>query len=153
MARRKIVAGNWKMNMTDDHVRHACILQHGSGDLACECALLLEVHILGAHFYIGETLEQREMGVTMDWIRLQIKSDLTGVTADQVKGMVIAFHSLYYRYDVDCRYAVYYVHIIGFYQVLQESEEGAGSRPCSDPLLRRDFGAERDGRYHGLDHF
>ena len=27
----------------------------------------------------GETLEQREMGVTMDWIRLQIKSDLAGV--------------------------------------------------------------------------
>ncbi len=30
----------------------------------------------------GETLEQREMGVTMDWIRLQIKSDLAGVAAD-----------------------------------------------------------------------
>ena len=27
----------------------------------------------------GETLEQREMGVTLDWIRLQIKSDLTGI--------------------------------------------------------------------------
>ena len=24
----------------------------------------------------GETLEQREMGITLDWIRLQIKSDL-----------------------------------------------------------------------------
>ena len=33
----------------------------------------------------GESLEQRELGVTMDWIRLQIKSDLAGVTADQVK--------------------------------------------------------------------
>ena len=39
----------------------------------------------------GETLEQREMGVTMDWIRLQIKSDLTEITADQVKSMVIAY--------------------------------------------------------------
>ena len=38
----------------------------------------------------GESLEQRELGVTMDWIRLQIKSDLAGVTADQVKSMVIA---------------------------------------------------------------
>ena len=36
----------------------------------------------------GESLEQREMNVTMDWIRLQIKSDLAGVTADQVKTMV-----------------------------------------------------------------
>ena len=42
----------------------------------------------------GETLEQREMGVTMDWIRLQIKSDLVGVTADQVKGMVIAYEPI-----------------------------------------------------------
>ena len=38
----------------------------------------------------GESLEQREMGVTMDWIRFQIKSDLVGITADQVKEMVIA---------------------------------------------------------------
>lgn len=37
----------------------------------------------------GESLEQREMGVTMDWIRLQIKSDLVGITADQVKKLVL----------------------------------------------------------------
>ena len=43
----------------------------------------------------GETLEQREMGVTMDWIRLQIKSDLVGITADQVKKMVIAYEPIW----------------------------------------------------------
>ena len=43
----------------------------------------------------GETLEQREMGVTIDWIRLQIKSDLADVTADQVKGMVIAYEPIW----------------------------------------------------------
>lgn len=43
----------------------------------------------------GETLEQREMGVTMDWIRLQIKSDLTEITADQVKSMVIAYEPIW----------------------------------------------------------
>jgi len=43
----------------------------------------------------GESLEQREMGVTMDWIRFQIKSDLTGVTAEQVKGMVIAYEPIW----------------------------------------------------------
>ena len=43
----------------------------------------------------GETLEQRELGVTMDWLRLQIKSDLAGVTADQVKGMVIAYEPIW----------------------------------------------------------
>ncbi len=43
----------------------------------------------------GETLEQRETGVTMDWIRLQIKSDLVGITADQVKNMVIAYEPIW----------------------------------------------------------
>ena len=42
----------------------------------------------------GETLEQREMGVTMDWIRLQIKSDLAGVAADDVKNLVIAYEPI-----------------------------------------------------------
>lgn len=43
----------------------------------------------------GESLEQRELGVTMDWIRLQIKSDLAGVTADQVRSMVIAYEPIW----------------------------------------------------------
>ena len=43
----------------------------------------------------GESLEQRELGVTMDWIRLQIKSDLAGVTEDQVKSMVIAYEPIW----------------------------------------------------------
>ena len=43
----------------------------------------------------GESLEQREMGVTMDWIRLQIKSDLTGVAADDVKNLVIAYEPIW----------------------------------------------------------
>ena len=43
----------------------------------------------------GESLEQREMGVTMDWIRLQIKSDLVGITAKQVASMVIAYEPIW----------------------------------------------------------
>ena len=43
----------------------------------------------------GETLEQREMGVTMDWIRLQIESDLAGVAADDVKNLVIAYEPIW----------------------------------------------------------
>lgn len=43
----------------------------------------------------GETLEQREMGVIMDWIRLQIKSDLAGVAADDVKNLVIAYEPIW----------------------------------------------------------
>jgi triosephosphate isomerase len=43
----------------------------------------------------GESLEQRETGVTMDWIRLQIKSDLVGITSEQVKKMVIAYEPIW----------------------------------------------------------
>ncbi len=43
----------------------------------------------------GETLEQREMGITLDWIRMQIKSDLVGITADQVASMVIAYEPIW----------------------------------------------------------
>lgn len=43
----------------------------------------------------GESLEQRETGVTMDWIRLQIKSDLVGITAEQVASMVIAYEPIW----------------------------------------------------------
>ena len=43
----------------------------------------------------GETLEQREMGITLDWIRMQIKSDLVDVTADQVASMVIAYEPIW----------------------------------------------------------
>ena len=43
----------------------------------------------------GETLEQREAGVTLDWIRLQIKSDLLGITAEQAAGIVIAYEPIW----------------------------------------------------------
>ena len=43
----------------------------------------------------GETLEQREMGITLDWIRMQIKSDLKDVTAEQVASMVIAYEPIW----------------------------------------------------------
>lgn len=43
----------------------------------------------------GESLEQRELGVTMDFIRLQIKSDLAGVSADDVKKLVIAYEPIW----------------------------------------------------------
>ena len=43
----------------------------------------------------GESLEQRELGVTMDWIRLQIKSDLAGVASDDVKKLVIAYEPIW----------------------------------------------------------
>ena len=35
------------------------------------------------------------MGVTLDWIRLQIKSDLKDITAEQVASMVIAYEPIW----------------------------------------------------------
>ncbi len=43
----------------------------------------------------GESLEQREMGVTIDWIRFQIKSDLVGVSAEDAKKVVIAYEPIW----------------------------------------------------------
>ena len=43
----------------------------------------------------GETLEQREMGVTMDFIRQQIKEGFDGLTAEQAKDVVIAYEPIW----------------------------------------------------------
>ncbi len=43
----------------------------------------------------GETLEQREMGITLDFVRMQIKSDLQGVTAAQAAEIVIAYEPIW----------------------------------------------------------
>ena len=43
----------------------------------------------------GESLEQREMGITLDWIRMQIKSDLAGVAASDVANLVIAYEPIW----------------------------------------------------------
>lgn len=43
----------------------------------------------------GETLEQREQGVTMDFIRQQVKIGFQNVTADQAKTAVIAYEPIW----------------------------------------------------------
>ena len=43
---------------------------------------------------VGESLEQREMGVTMELIALQVKSALSGVAAEQMRRCVIAIRAL-----------------------------------------------------------
>ena len=43
----------------------------------------------------GESLEQREQGITMDFIRQQVKVGLQNVTADQAKKMVIAYEPIW----------------------------------------------------------
>ena len=43
----------------------------------------------------GETLTQREQGITMDWIRQQVKVGFQNVTADQAKTAVIAYEPIW----------------------------------------------------------
>ena len=43
----------------------------------------------------GESLKQREQGITIDWIRMQIKIAFLGVTADQAKTAVIAYEPIW----------------------------------------------------------
>lgn len=66
----------------------------------CDCMLNKKVkkafeHNLVPILCCGESLQQREMGVTLDWIRLQIKSDLKDITAAQVASMVIAYEPIW----------------------------------------------------------
>ena len=54
-------------------------LEHGLVPVMCCC----------------ETLEQREQGVTMDWIRQQVKIGLNGVTPEDAKKVIIAYEPIW----------------------------------------------------------
>ena len=55
------------------------LLEHGFNPIVC----------------CGESLEQRESGITMDWINMQIKIAFQGVTTEQAKGVVIAYEPIW----------------------------------------------------------
>ena len=66
----------------------------------CDCMLNKKVkkafeHNLTPILCCGETLEQREMGITLDWIRKQVKIAFQNVTADQAKTAVIAYEPIW----------------------------------------------------------
>ena len=44
---------------------------------------------------VGESLEQRETGVTNEWIALQVKSALFGVPADKLRRCIIAYEPIW----------------------------------------------------------
>ena len=44
---------------------------------------------------VGESESQREMGVTQDWIALQVKSALYGVPADKLRRCIIAYEPIW----------------------------------------------------------
>jgi len=44
---------------------------------------------------VGETLEQRELGITPEWIALQVKSALYGVPADKLRRCIVAYEPIW----------------------------------------------------------
>ena len=44
---------------------------------------------------VGETLEQREMGITEDLVTLQVKTILAGIPADKVRKIIIAYEPIW----------------------------------------------------------
>lgn len=52
-------------------------------------------HSLVPILCVGETLEQREQGITVDLVRLQTKIALKDVTAEQAKEVVIAYEPIW----------------------------------------------------------
>src|SRR5574344_1551898 len=44
---------------------------------------------------VGESLEQRETGITGEWIALQVKSALNGVPADKLRRCIVAYEPIW----------------------------------------------------------
>ena len=136
MARKKIIAGNWKMNMTpseavalvnelkplvvnddvdvvfcgeispnmlnDAGVKYVIIGHSERREYFAETDETVNKKVLKAFEHgitpivcCGESLTQREQGITIDWIRQQIKIAFLNVTADQAKTAVIAYEPIW----------------------------------------------------------
>ena len=44
---------------------------------------------------VGESLEQRETGITEEWITMQIKAGLNGISEDKIRKIVIAYEPIW----------------------------------------------------------
>ena len=134
MARRKIVAGNWKMNKTPSEAKAlvellAPLVKNDDVDVvycvpAVDIVPVVEA-VKGSNVAVGaENISDKDSGAFTgeisgamlkdagvkyviighserrdyykeDWIRLQLKSDLIGVTAEQAASMVIAYEPIW----------------------------------------------------------
>ena len=145
MARKKVIAGNWKMNMTpteavklvetlkplvaneevdvvfcvpaidiipvgeispamlvDAGVKYVVLGHSERREYFAETSETVNKKMLKAFEHgitpimcCGESLEQREQGITMDWIRQQVKVGFLNVTADQARTAVIAYEPIW----------------------------------------------------------
>ena len=124
MARKKIIAGNWKMNKTPSEavalvnelkplvanedvdvvfcVKYVVLGHSERREYFAETDETVNKKVLKAFEHgitpiicCGETLTQRKQGIYLDWIRMQIKIAFQNVTADQAKTAVIAYEPIW----------------------------------------------------------
>lgn len=69
---------------------------HGETDMQVNTKvhLALQNH-LSPIICIGETLQQREMGLTLDLINLQVRFALAGVSAEKIRSVIIAYEPIW----------------------------------------------------------
>ena len=106
MARKKIIAGNWKMNMTPSEAVALVnelkpVVANDEVDVVF-CVPAIDIipameAAKGSNINIGaENMYFEEKGAyTIDWIRQQIKIAFLNVTADQAKTAVIAYEPIW----------------------------------------------------------
>lgn len=69
---------------------------HGESDfLVNEKTKALLAHNITPIICVGESLEQREMGLTMDYITYQVKTALSGITEAQLRKCIIAYEPIW----------------------------------------------------------
>ena len=64
------------------------------GDVNAKTLAILEAG-LQPIMCVGESLSQREMGITEEWITMQIKAGLQGVSAEKIKKVIIAYEPIW----------------------------------------------------------
>ena len=69
---------------------------HGEDDLLinAKTRALIE-HGINPIICVGESLEQREAGITEEWITMQIKTGLASIGEDKIRKMIIAYEPIW----------------------------------------------------------
>jgi len=69
---------------------------HGETDVQVRAKTVAALeHKLTPIVCVGETLAEREMGITLELVALQVKTALSGLTAEQVRKVIIAYEPVW----------------------------------------------------------
>lgn len=94
----------------------------------------------------GETLTQREQGITIDWIRQQIKIAFLNVTAEQAASAVIAYEPIWAIGTGKVATTEQAQEVCSaIRQCIRELYGDATGRSCPHPVWRQCFRSQRSG--------